>query len=133
VHISIRRNKSLLDSRIEHVKSNIALLRPCGLIVQDIAHVLVLVLRLHAGFQEHFKGVILHTKELGVHRGTPLFRHALFMVTIPQIFTRVRGPLAASAHEVGTTQVRVLIGCVFVEIVTESKICHICRAVLLTI
>jgi hypothetical protein len=44
-----------------------------------------------------------------------------------------RGPLAASAHEVGTAQVRVLIGCVFVEIVTESETCHICRAVLLTI
>jgi hypothetical protein len=54
-------------------------------------------------------------------------------VTIPQIFTRATGPLAASAHEVGTAQVRVLIGCVFVEIVTESETCHICRAVLLTI
>jgi hypothetical protein len=54
-------------------------------------------------------------------------------LTIPQIFTRARGPLAASVHEVDTAQVRVLIGCVFVEIVTESEICHICRAVLLTI
>jgi hypothetical protein len=54
-------------------------------------------------------------------------------VTIPQIFTRARGPLAASAHEVDTAQVRVLIGCVFVEIVIESETCHICRAVLLTI
>jgi hypothetical protein len=54
-------------------------------------------------------------------------------LTIPQIFTRVRGPLAASAHEVGTAQVRVLIGCVFVEIVIESETYHICRAVLLTI
>jgi hypothetical protein len=54
-------------------------------------------------------------------------------LTIPQIFTRARGPLATSAHEVGTTQVRILIGCVFVEIVTESETCHICRAVLLTI
>jgi hypothetical protein len=54
-------------------------------------------------------------------------------VTIPQIFTRARGPLVASAHEVGAVQVRVLIGCVFVEIVTESKTYHICRAVLLTI
>jgi hypothetical protein len=54
-------------------------------------------------------------------------------VTIPQIFTRAWGPLAASAHEVGTAQVRVLIGCVFVDIVIESETCHICRAVLLTI
>jgi hypothetical protein len=54
-------------------------------------------------------------------------------VTIPQIFTRTRGPLSASAHEVGTAQVRVLIGCVFVEIVIESETCHICRAILLTI
>jgi hypothetical protein len=49
------------------------------------------------------------------------------------IFIWVRGPLAASAHEVDMAQVRVLIGCVFVEIVTESETCHICRAVLLTI
>jgi hypothetical protein len=54
-------------------------------------------------------------------------------VTIPQIFTWARGSLAASAHEVGTTQVRVLIGCMFVEIIIESKTYHICRAVLLTI
>jgi hypothetical protein len=54
-------------------------------------------------------------------------------VTIPQIFTQVRGSLAASAHEVDTAQVRVLIECVFVEIVIESETCHICRAVLLTI
>jgi hypothetical protein len=52
---------------------------------------------------------------------------------IPQIFTRARGPLAASVHEVDMTQVRVLIGYVFVEIVIESETCHICRAVLLTI
>jgi hypothetical protein len=54
-------------------------------------------------------------------------------MTIPQIFTRARGPLAASAHEVGTAQVRVLIGCMLVEIIIESETCHICRAVLLTI
>jgi hypothetical protein len=54
-------------------------------------------------------------------------------LTIPQIFTSGIGLLAASAHEVGTVQVRVLIECVFIKIVTESKICHICRAFLLTI
>jgi hypothetical protein len=54
-------------------------------------------------------------------------------VTIPQIFTRAKGLLAASAHEVGAAEVRVLIGCVFVEIITESETCHICRAVILTI
>jgi hypothetical protein len=54
-------------------------------------------------------------------------------LTIPQIFTRARDPLAASAHEVDTTQVRVLIGCVFIEIVIEWETYHICRAVLLTI
>jgi hypothetical protein len=52
---------------------------------------------------------------------------------IPQIFIWTRGPLAASAHEVDMTQVRVLIGCMFVEIVIESETYHICRAVLLTI
>jgi hypothetical protein len=44
-----------------------------------------------------------------------------------------QGPLAASAHEVDTTQVRVLIRCVIVEIVIESETCHLCRAILLTI
>jgi hypothetical protein len=57
----------------------------------------------------------------------------LIILTIPQIFIRARDPLAASAHEVGTAQVRVLIGCVFVEIVIESETCHICMAALLTI
>jgi hypothetical protein len=52
---------------------------------------------------------------------------------IAQIFTRVKVPLAVSAHEDDTSHVRVLIGCVFIEIVIESEICHICRAVLLTI
>jgi hypothetical protein len=56
-----------------------------------------------------------------------------YIVTIPQIFSRAKGPLAASAQEVGTAQVRVLIGSVFVEIVTESETCHICTTVLLTI
>jgi hypothetical protein len=56
-----------------------------------------------------------------------------YQLTIPQILTRARGPLATSAHEIGTAQVRVLIGCVFVEIIIESETCHICRAVLLTI
>jgi hypothetical protein len=55
------------------------------------------------------------------------------LMTIPQIFTRVRGPLATSAHEVDTTQVRVMIGFVFVKIVIESETYYICRAVLLTI
>jgi hypothetical protein len=71
---------------------------------------------------------------------TPIFRSARigcawddYLVTISQIFIRARGPLAASTHEVDTAQVRVLIGCVFVEIVIESETCHICRAVLLTI
>jgi hypothetical protein len=60
-------------------------------------------------------------------------RNSEFKVMIPQIFTRAKGPLAASAHEVGTAQVRVLIGCVFFEIVTKSETYHIYRAVLLTI
>jgi hypothetical protein len=54
-------------------------------------------------------------------------------VTIPQIFTRAKGPLAASAHEDDTAHVRVLIECVFIEIIIESETCHICRAILLTI
>jgi mTERF domain-containing protein, mitochondrial len=76
VHISIRRNKSLLCSRIEHVEPNIALLRQCGLTVRDIARVLVLVPRLLAGSQKRLEGVILRAEELGVpgarhYSGTP--------------------------------------------------------------
>jgi hypothetical protein len=52
---------------------------------------------------------------------------------IPQIFTWARGLLAASAHKVDMAQVRVLVGCAFVEIVIELETCHICRVVLLTI
>jgi hypothetical protein len=54
-------------------------------------------------------------------------------VTIPQIFTRVRGPIAAMAHEAGCNPEIVSVGCVFVEIVTQSEICHIYKGVLLTI
>jgi hypothetical protein len=56
-----------------------------------------------------------------------------WVLTISQIFTRDRSLLAASAHEVDTVQVRVLIGCVFIDIVIESETYHICRMVLLTI
>jgi hypothetical protein len=68
-----------------------------------------------------------------IQRFTCLENFTFSFVTIPQIFTRARGSLAASAHEVGTAQVRVLIECLFVEIVIESETCHIYRAVLLTI
>ncbi len=44
-----------------------------------------------------------------------------------------QGPISCIGPRGGTAQVRVLIGCVFVEIVTELEIYHICRAVLLTI
>ncbi|GJM92537.1 hypothetical protein PR202_ga09014 [Eleusine coracana subsp. coracana] len=54
VHNAIRRDNSLLCRSIEDVvEPNIALLRQCGLSVRDIA------------------------QELGVPRGTPMFRHAL--------------------------------------------------------
>jgi hypothetical protein len=56
-----------------------------------------------------------------------------WVLTISQIFTRNRGSLAASAHEVDTAQVRILIGCVFIDIVIESETYHIYRMVLLTI
>ncbi|KAK3162497.1 hypothetical protein QOZ80_1BG0090230 [Eleusine coracana subsp. coracana] len=78
VHNAIRRDNSLLSRSIEDVvKPNIALLRQCGLSVRHIAQVLALVPRLLAGSQEHLKDVILRAQELGVPRGTPMFRHAL--------------------------------------------------------
>jgi hypothetical protein len=75
---------------------------------------------------------ILEVGCLVLKKGIRNVKKHMFL-TITQIFTRAKGPLAASAHEVDTAQVRVLIGCVFVEIVIESETCHICRAVLLTI
>jgi hypothetical protein len=43
------------------------------------------------------------------------------------------GPLAATAHELDATQVRVLIGYKFVVVVTESETCHVYEVVLRTI
>jgi hypothetical protein len=52
---------------------------------------------------------------------------------IPQIFIRTGGPITTMTHEAGRNPKIVLVGCVFVEIVTESETCHIYKAVLLTI
>jgi hypothetical protein len=53
---------------------------------------------------------------------------------IPQIFTRTRGPITATVHEVGRNpKVESRSDLVFVEIVTESETCHIYKMVLLTI
>jgi hypothetical protein len=55
-------------------------------------------------------------------------------VTTPQIFARTRGPITTTAHEAGrNTKIESWSDHVFVEIVTESEIYHICKAVLLTI
>jgi hypothetical protein len=54
-------------------------------------------------------------------------------VTIPQIFIRTGGPITATAHEAGRNPKIDLVGCVFVEIVTESETSHVYKAVLVTI
>jgi hypothetical protein len=54
-------------------------------------------------------------------------------VTIPQIFIRTGGPITATTHEAGCNPKIVSIGCMFVEIVTESKTYRIYKVVLLTI
>ncbi|XP_062226333.1 uncharacterized protein LOC133924691 [Phragmites australis] len=78
VHAAIRRNTQLLSRSLESaVKPNIVLLRQCGLAVRDIAQVFVLVPRLLAGSQERLKAVIARAEDLGVPRGTPMFRYAL--------------------------------------------------------
>jgi hypothetical protein len=49
---------------------------------------------------------------------------------VPQIFTRGRGPAAASAHEIDSAHYRVPIGYVFVRIVTKLLTYRIYKAVL---
>jgi hypothetical protein len=49
---------------------------------------------------------------------------------MPQISTRARGPIVATAHKAECGLIRVLIGCEFVRVVTELEICRIYEAVL---
>ncbi|XP_062206170.1 uncharacterized protein LOC133908059 [Phragmites australis] len=68
VHAAIRRNTHLSRSLETAVEPNIALLR--------VRH-FVLIPRLLAGSQERLKAVVARAEELGVPRGTAMFRYAL--------------------------------------------------------
>jgi hypothetical protein len=55
-------------------------------------------------------------------------------VTTPQIFTRTRDPITVMVHEAKRSpKIESRLDLMFVEIVTESKTCHIYKMVLLTI
>ena len=78
LHAAIRRDAKLLTRSVERVvEPKVALLRQCGLSVRDIAYVVSLATRQFAGSQERLEAAIARAEELGVPRGTPMFRHAL--------------------------------------------------------
>ncbi|OEL37222.1 hypothetical protein BAE44_0001759 [Dichanthelium oligosanthes] len=77
LHTTIKRDAQLLCRNVERLIPKMALLRQCGLGVRDIAKVVSLAPRLFAGSQDRLKEVIARAEELGVPRGTPMFRHAL--------------------------------------------------------
>ncbi|RLN05146.1 hypothetical protein C2845_PM13G13580 [Panicum miliaceum] len=78
LHAAIRRDARLLTRSVERVvEPKVALLRQCGLAVRDIAYVVSLAPRQFAGSQERLEASIARAEELGVPRGTPMFRHAL--------------------------------------------------------
>jgi hypothetical protein len=64
---------------------------------------------------------------------TPKEKKIVYYVMISQICAWAKDPAAATAHRLDAALVRVLIGCVFVRVVTELKICHIYEGVLRTI
>jgi hypothetical protein len=58
----------------------------------------------------------------------------LSCVMTQQIFARIRGLITATAHKTGRNpKIESRSDLLFIEIVTESKTCHIYKAVLLTI
>jgi hypothetical protein len=73
----------------------------------------------------------MQSNDLYTH--TPKEKKIVYYVMIPQICAWAKDPAAATAHRLDAALVRVLIGCVFVRVVTELKICHIYEGVLRTI
>ncbi|XP_034596201.1 uncharacterized protein [Setaria viridis] len=71
------RDAQLLRRSVEKIEPQAALLRECGLGARDIAQVASIAPRLFSGSEERLKAVIARAEELGVPRGTPMFRHAL--------------------------------------------------------
>ncbi|RLN25564.1 hypothetical protein C2845_PM07G28860 [Panicum miliaceum] len=78
LHTAIRKDARLLTRSVERVVGpKVALLRQCGLAARDIAYVVSMTTRQFAGSMERLEATIARAEELGVPRGTPMFRHAL--------------------------------------------------------
>jgi mTERF domain-containing protein len=74
----MKSSNSILLSDLEKViKPNIALLRQCGLSVRDISQLCSLNTRLISFSPERVKELVLRAEELGVHRSSRMFKHAV--------------------------------------------------------
>ncbi|CAM0913650.1 unnamed protein product [Alopecurus aequalis] len=78
---ALKNNSYLLSSDLENVvKPNVALLRECGLGDCDIVKLCVPVPRLLTTNPERVQAMVLRAEDVGVPRGTAMFRHALLAV-----------------------------------------------------
>ncbi|KAM0914305.1 hypothetical protein ACQ4PT_011516 [Festuca glaucescens] len=78
---ALKNNSYLLSSDLENVvKPNVALLRECGLGDCDIVKLCVPVPRLLTTNPERVKAMVERAEDVGVPRGSAMFRHALLAV-----------------------------------------------------
>ncbi|XP_047064615.1 uncharacterized protein LOC124672431 [Lolium rigidum] len=78
---ALKNNTYLLSSDLENVvKPNVALLRECGLGDCDIVKLCVPVPRLLTTNPERVKEMVERAEDVGVRRGSAMFRHALLAV-----------------------------------------------------
>ncbi|KAM0860193.1 hypothetical protein ACQ4PT_046706 [Festuca glaucescens] len=79
--LALKNNSYLLSSDLENVvKPNVALLRECGLDDCDIVKLCVPVPRLLTTNPERVKAMVERAKDVGVPRGSAMFRHVLLAV-----------------------------------------------------
>uniref|UniRef100_A0ACD5ZUP9 Uncharacterized protein n=2 Tax=Avena sativa TaxID=4498 RepID=A0ACD5ZUP9_AVESA len=78
---ALKNNSYLLSSDLENVvKPNVALLRECGLGDCDIAKLCIPVPRLLTTNPERVQAMVTRAEDVGVPRGSAMFRHALLAV-----------------------------------------------------
>ncbi|XP_048540477.1 uncharacterized protein LOC125519765 [Triticum urartu] len=78
---ALKYNSYLLSSDLENVvKPNVALLRECGLGDCDIAKLCIPVPRLLTSKPERIQAMVARAEDVGVPRGSAMFRHALLAV-----------------------------------------------------
>ncbi|XP_040381214.1 uncharacterized protein LOC102722684 [Oryza brachyantha] len=78
---ALKKNTYLLSSDLEKVvKPNVAILRECGLGACDIAKLCIPLPRLLTTNPERVRGMVAQAEHIGVHRGSKMFRHAVFAV-----------------------------------------------------